>query len=500
MYLCSVNSFEDCECVNGFTRVNQECIPSQPGRQCERTSGVFGDPHISTFDGLRFECQASGEFTTLTSLDTPQFLIQERFTNVGDRSMCAQASVSTGVVMRDDFISTVQVSIPRSPGATGTDMIDSCPLDIFVNGMAVDIASAGSVASAVSIEQKGSTVELLSWWGVGIAATVRRSQTFGCFLLVQVTIPCTYRPFERLVGLLGTPNGNRNDDWVAADGTVLFPPVNDNESTFSPAYNYCTQQWCNRDSAYSLFTYRQPETFYSIRQCDSGYDAAMETAIANAPQEILDICGRENVPCLVDGVCGTLSDAVAALNDQRLVELGDLTNLAPSTPTVPQTSPPTLPPTLPPAQQNEQVTCVSVIDENDGKNVNTRWAELKEKFPDRPFCLLQPVPAQSRLSIPDRFEDSPPVNIFAEVTRQAEDDDLSTRSDWFDLCDLAGSKARGLTSVVLFIDNSGSLVTRHVQGALDDFRAKVTANGMEVVSAVENRSENYIDPCILTDL
>jgi len=29
-----------------------------------RTSGVFGDPHLSTFDRLRFDCQASGEFTS----------------------------------------------------------------------------------------------------------------------------------------------------------------------------------------------------------------------------------------------------------------------------------------------------------------------------------------------------------------------------------------------------------------------------------------------------
>jgi hypothetical protein len=36
-------------------------------------AGLFGDPHIMTFDEQLFDCQATGEFTTLTSLENNSF-------------------------------------------------------------------------------------------------------------------------------------------------------------------------------------------------------------------------------------------------------------------------------------------------------------------------------------------------------------------------------------------------------------------------------------------
>jgi hypothetical protein len=44
-------------------------VPALPGGFW---SGVFGDPHLSTFDRLRFDCQAAGEFTMVTSLESPR--------------------------------------------------------------------------------------------------------------------------------------------------------------------------------------------------------------------------------------------------------------------------------------------------------------------------------------------------------------------------------------------------------------------------------------------
>ena len=76
-------------------------------------SGVFGDPHLSTFDRLRFDCQAAGEFVTVTSLETPEFIIQERFTSV-QSDVCSLASVSTGVALQDVNTPTVQVSISNT--------------------------------------------------------------------------------------------------------------------------------------------------------------------------------------------------------------------------------------------------------------------------------------------------------------------------------------------------------------------------------------------------
>jgi hypothetical protein len=155
---------------------------------------------------------------------------------------------------------------------------------------------------------------------------------------------------------------------------------------------------------------------------------------------------------------------------------------------------------LPLKEQNNLVTCVSVIDENDEKPVDADWLAFRALYPDRPFCLLQPRPnPDGELSIPATF-DKDKANIYANVTREERDVDPATRSDWFTICKMADSRARGLTNVVLFVDNSGSLGTDDVQNAHDTFRANVVAAGMQVVYADYQGHEDYIDPCNDTSL
>lgn len=161
---------------------------------------------------------------------------------------------------------------------------------------------------------------------------------------------------------------------------------------------------------------------------------------------------------------------------------------------------------LPIEQQDIQVTCVAVIDENGdsaaGRNVETKWAQFRTAYPSRPFCLLRPPTATTlgtlTLTLPQGFPTA--SDVFSAVTRDGEDTDPATRSDWFNLCNLSSSRARGLTNVVLFGDNSGSLRTSNVQNAHDEFQAAVVANGMQVVDAQYNDDEDYIEPCLATSL
>jgi len=146
--------------------------------------------------------------------------------------------------------------------------------------------------------------------------------------------------------------------------------------------------------------------------------------------------------------------------------------------------------------QDELVTCISVIDENDSKNVETDWNDLREKFPDRPFCLLQPG-APGGLSFPSTYFDDP-RNIFSNVTRDSQD--VTNVSDWYNICNLNAGKPQGLTNVVLFVDNSGSMTTASVQNAFDLFAVRVAENGFKIVTAVYNDREDYIDPCLMTSL
>lgn len=86
-----------------------------------RVAGVFGDPHIVTFDGLKFDCQAEGQFVMLKSLES-DFQIQEKFTSVN--TTCAQASVSTGFVVKADDMPLIEISLLREDG--GFTNINGC--------------------------------------------------------------------------------------------------------------------------------------------------------------------------------------------------------------------------------------------------------------------------------------------------------------------------------------------------------------------------------------
>ena len=270
-------------------------------------SGVFGDPHLSTFDRVRFDCQAAGEFTTVTSLETPQFKIQERFTSVSTSILCPQASVSTGVAIAETGLPTIQVSIPRGD-SSGTEIVGFCPVNLFVASTEVQF-SEGTGTDAIKVLVSGSQI-LIEYplTGLQVSAEIRRSSSFGCHLLVQVFLPFSYRRDETLLGLLGTPNRDRSDDWVAPDGSKYTLPADQPSSLFGPAFNYCVENWCVRKEVDSIFSYRQDESFSSIYQCETAYDNSIESALDNVSGELKDLCGAD-LRCVIDGLCGTIIDA-----------------------------------------------------------------------------------------------------------------------------------------------------------------------------------------------
>jgi von Willebrand factor type D domain len=279
-------------------------------------SGVFGDPHLSTFDRLRFDCQAAGEFTMVTSLESPNFKIQERFTSVGSNE-CSQASVSTAIAVAEENIPTVQISIPRG-NSSGSELVGGCPVDLFVDGN-LKLLSSGTGRVDVDITVSGLNITIFYPGSLlKVLASARQSTNFGCFLLVQVFKPCGYRSDETIIGLLGKPNLKPQDDWVAPNGTSLSPPQDEEDSIFSSAYNYCTSNWCVRNAVDSIFTYRSDESFAAIFGCDEDYGEEIETAVANAGSDLVAICGDDLI-CLVDGICGDLNDAQTVLQDEEIV-------------------------------------------------------------------------------------------------------------------------------------------------------------------------------------
>jgi len=165
---------------------------------------------------------------------------------------------------------------------------------------------------------------------------------------------------------------------------------------------------------------------------------------------------------------------------------------------------------------NRVITCISVIDEayeHSNQVFIKSWAKFRERFPDRPFCLLQPANffdsddeedildfypgglAQSDLHIPDSFLNDK-LATYARVNRDM--GDKENLSDWYELCDLDGLREEGIARVAFFIDQSGSLETKTVRKSYNLFLDKVDEGGVEIVAGIYNAKEYWIKP-FLTD-
>jgi len=80
------------------------------GRVC--SASLWGDPHAVTYDGLKFDAQPAGEALLLKTLGTDSGLeVQARFEKVGGGRR-GNPAVTTGVAIRSESGTIVQVSIP----------------------------------------------------------------------------------------------------------------------------------------------------------------------------------------------------------------------------------------------------------------------------------------------------------------------------------------------------------------------------------------------------
>jgi hypothetical protein len=138
--------------------------------------------------------------------------------------------------------------------------------------------------------------------------------------------------------------------------------------------------------------------------------------------------------------------------------------------------------------------CIAVIDESDNFSdgtIDTTWAAFRAKYPDRPFCLLQPQnpdTGYNRLYRPAAFA-SDPKTKFAVVNR--DNNDTSQASDWLTMCGITGTT--GIDFVALFIDTSGSMNLGTVQASFAKFQTDLAALGLAYCNVL-NGVEDWITP------
>lgn len=108
------------------------------------------------------------------------------------------------------------------------DSNGECHLNYYMNGQPADFGDDGKKIKGiefmpnVQVGGKGEVVDYLYFSGSGILYTVRaRSGSFGCVMNSKLCLPPDLVQNERIIGLLGSPNRNRKDDWMTKSGKDL---------------------------------------------------------------------------------------------------------------------------------------------------------------------------------------------------------------------------------------------------------------------------------------
>lgn len=144
------------------------------------------------------------------------------------------------------------------------------------------------------------------------------------------------------------------------------------------------------------------------------------------------------------------------------------------------------------------VPCIAVIDEDDGGYcTHVKWAEFRDTYPDRPFCLLIPFDEYwgewDEIGIPQNVLDDP---LF-QVHNVSRDEGNTTADEWFEICGLGDLGSSNVPYVGLFVDGSGSMHKGTVENSYNKFLEDVSAAGLTICE-VHNGSEEWIEPFLST--
>jgi len=275
---------------------------------------VLGDPHIRTFDGLKYDCQGEGEFQILKSLSTG-FQIQGRFQKFDeDRRPTTTKSVVWEVGNGDP---TIQVTTPDTPKD------GSCLPDVYVENVLRDIENEG--VGDPNIQSKRHRRKKADGYifyyhdsGLQISVRGRPSSKNGCVLAVKVCLPSEWEVTHGgIVGLFGNPDNEKNNDWMDTNGNTIALPLLEKDLKREPAYDYCVPNWCITEASASIFHYLQGESHAKFNNCNLAADDETPKCMDDPPTALADVCGLDNHDCLIDGCAGGVDESKSLLDDEN---------------------------------------------------------------------------------------------------------------------------------------------------------------------------------------
>jgi hypothetical protein len=213
--------------------------------------GGTGDPHMFTFDGLRYEYQPIGEFVLAT--DNKTFTAHVRTEQYGGSRASIQTAVSVDIGA-DTKVSVYARENPRLRVNGAPAVIPCVGAQIPVNGS----LCAGRIVfeSGAAVQYNGSNQFKIyladgSHLDVNVAAT-----TGGDYLNTYFYAGGDVAP--AIVGLYGNVNGNPADDLVTREGVTMTQPVN-----FNDMYGVFANSWRVTNTE-SLFDYAPGKTTLSF--------------------------------------------------------------------------------------------------------------------------------------------------------------------------------------------------------------------------------------------
>lgn len=192
--------------------------PTQP-QQVEtigRTGSSWGDPHLVTFDGFKYDHHTVGEFILTKSTDGA-FELQVRETAVpgsSDVALNTAAAMKVGSTRVAFYAAGFPDSDTKNPLR-----VDGQPVDIQNGSLA--LSEGGSIAQ---VNQNSYRVQ----WPTGEQVSIGIGQFGNSNLLdVNPAVPDTRQ--GQMMGLLGDFNGNSTDDLKTREGEVLPPQQSINQ-------------------------------------------------------------------------------------------------------------------------------------------------------------------------------------------------------------------------------------------------------------------------------
>jgi len=262
----------------------------KPGVCSGTVASWQGDPHMTSFDGLKYDCQGQGHFLTFQGIkdvndpnnSDPDFQIQAIFDKNSKSTGSATVTRSILIDGGDDDAPYVQVSVPRTKN-------NGCAISFYVDGDLKELSDGtGSdkvLLDTIAATKKGRGQTLVFTFpttDTQISIYAKASKSNGCVLDSSVCLGEFWEDENtNVLGLLGgKQDGDKGNDWI--DRTTSLPVVGGVDflgTKGQSAYNYCVDNWCIEENEANKFVYPTGDNFDTYDFCDSKYDPKYEELV-----------------------------------------------------------------------------------------------------------------------------------------------------------------------------------------------------------------------------